>query len=144
MATDIVVPTLGESGTEATIDKAHWWRKRLGGGMRQVGILAAAGLYALTHHVDRLAEDHRNAKRLAEGIRGLPHLTVDPDAVETNIVLIDIEEPGPTAPAMMEALEKEGVRLLCNGPRRLRAVTHLDVSAEGIERAIEVFRSHLG
>lgn len=122
----------------AFIREARRWRKRLGGGMRQAGILAAAGIYALEHHVDRLAEDHRNARRLAEGIAGLPGLRVDPGAVETNIVLIDIEEGGPTADQLLETLSGENVHLLANGPRRLRAVTHLDVDAAGCRQALAV------
>lgn len=131
------------AGSEEHIEKARWWRKRLGGGMRQAGLLAAAGLYALAHHLERLPEDHRLARHLADGIAGLPHVHIRPADVETNIVLIFLDERGPDAATLMAALEKRGVRLLANGPRILRAVTHLDVDAEGIDRAVAAFREVL-
>lgn len=127
------------AGSAAHVERARWWRKRLGGGMRQAGLLAAAGLWALAHHLERLPEDHRLARRLAEGLAGLPHLRVDPSVVETNIVLIFLDESGPSAEELQARLDARGVRLLANGPRVLRAVTHLDVDAAGIERAVEEF-----
>jgi threonine aldolase len=104
------------------------WRKRLGGGMRQVGVLAAAGLYALDHHVERLAEDHEHARRLAE------RLGVDPAGVETNVVVVD-DVP---APAVAEAARAQGVLVGQVSDRRIRLVTHLDVDRAGIDRAAEV------
>jgi threonine aldolase len=104
------------------------WRKRLGGGMRQAGVLAAAGLYALEHHVERLAEDHAHARLLAE------RLGQDPARVETNMVVVD----GVPAPAVAEAARAEGVLVGQAGPRRLRLVTHLDVDRAGVERAADV------
>jgi threonine aldolase len=104
------------------------WRKRLGGGMRQAGVLAAAGLYALEHHVERLAEDHAHARLLAE------RLGQDPARVETNMVVVD----GVPAPAVAEAARAEGVLVGQAGPRKLRLVTHLDVDRAGVERAADV------
>jgi threonine aldolase len=105
--------------------------------MRQAGIVAAAGVYALEHNVDRLAEDHANARRLGEGLAdaGLP---VDPDEVETNFVLLDASALGLTVPEAIGRLRAEGVLLSAAGREgHLRAVTHLDLSADEIERAIE-------
>jgi threonine aldolase len=104
------------------------WRKRLGGGMRQVGVLAAAGLYALDHHLERLAEDHEHAKLLAE------RLGVDPAGVETNMVVVD-DVP---APAVAEAAKAQGVLVGQVSDRRIRLVTHLDVDRAGIDRAAKV------
>jgi threonine aldolase len=104
------------------------WRKRLGGGMRQVGVLAAAGLYALDHHVERLAEDHDHAKLLAE------RLGVDPATVETNMVVVD-DVP---APAVAAAAKAQGVLVGQVSDRRIRLVTHLDVDRAGIDRAAKV------
>lgn len=127
------------AGSREAMDRAWTLRKRLGGGMRQVGILAAAGLYALEHNLPRLAEDHACARRLAEYVDGLDGFrVVTPD---TNIVMIDIEEGGPTAPEASEYLRERGVWILPTGSRRLRAVTHLDVDDSGIDRACEAFGS---
>jgi threonine aldolase len=107
-----------------------------GGAMRQAGVVAAAGLYALEHHVERLAEDHANARRLAEGLAaaGLP---VEPAEVETNFVLLDASALGLTVGETAERLAGEGVLLSPAGRRgHLRAVTHLDVSADDVERAV--------
>jgi threonine aldolase len=104
------------------------WRKRLGGGMRQVGVLAAAGRYALDHHVQRLAEDHEHAKLLAE------RLGVDPGTVETNMVIVD----GVPAPAVAEAARAQAVLVGQVSDRRIRLVTHLDVDRAGVDRAAKV------
>lgn len=123
------------AGPEDFIRRAWSVRKRLGGGMRQIGILAAAGLYALDHHVDRLAEDHARALRLAQGCRAIDGLTADiPD---TNIVLIRPEKAGLEAEEASRRLAERGVRILPFGEGRLRAVTHLDVDDEGIARALQ-------
>jgi threonine aldolase len=114
------------------------YRRMLGGAMRQAGVLAAAGVYALDHHVDRIAEDHARAKRLAEGFAaaGLP---VEPDDVETNFVQVDVGPLGLTPAEALERLHQAGVRLSGTvHPTRLRAVTHLDVTDEDIESAIEI------
>ncbi len=124
-------------GASAFIRGAHRWRKMLGGGMRQSGLLAAAALHALEHHVERLADDHALAKRLAEGLAGLPGMTVE--APQTNIVFADLQ--GPRAAGLMAHLKSRGV--LATGLHRLRFVTHLDVDAEGVDRAIDAVREHL-
>ncbi|MBI2380013.1 MAG: low-specificity L-threonine aldolase [Gammaproteobacteria bacterium] len=118
-------------GSFSLIDKAHRWRKLVGGGMRQAGILAAAGLYALEHHVARLAEDHANAARLGEGLAALGY-AVEP--VQTNMVFVDVREQ---AARLMPYLKEQGITVY-PGPV-LRLVTHLDVSSADVERVIEVF-----
>ena len=115
-------------GSQDAIDESRVWRKRMGGGMRQVGVLAAAGLYALDHHVDRLAEDHSNAALLAEACG------VDPARVDTNIVVLDV----PDAPAVVKAARAGGVLISAVGPRTARLVTHLDVSRDQAEAAASV------
>jgi threonine aldolase len=112
----------------ARIDDARVWRKRLGGGMRQVGILAAAGLYALDHHLERLAEDHENARLLAAACG------VDPRSVATNIVVGDVPDAG----AVVSAAREHGVLASAVGPRALRMVTHLGVTREQCEIAAKV------
>src|SRR3954471_22911370 len=121
------------AGSAALIAEALRWKQMLGGAMRQSGIVAAAGLHALDHHVDRLADDHARARRLAEGLAALPGVDIDPATVETNIVIFGV----PDAPAFCAALEREGVGMLPVGPDRVRAVTHLGVDDAGIERALE-------
>jgi threonine aldolase len=121
------------AGSAELITEAWRWKQMLGGAMRQSGIVAAAGLYALDHHVDRLADDHARARRLAEGLAGLPGVTIDAATVETNIVIFGV----PDAPAFCAELEREGVGMLPVGPHRVRAVTHLDVDDEGVERALD-------
>jgi len=126
------------AGSNVLIHQARRWRKVLGGGMRQAGILAAAGVYALDHHVQRLAQDHENAKLLAHGLAEIPGLALDPDEVETNIVIFQVTRPDLTAPDLAGRLKAEGVLVLAVGPDRIRAVTHLDVDTAGIRRATEV------
>ncbi len=120
-------------GRKDLIDRARRIRKMLGGTMRQVGVLGAAGLYALEHNVDRLAEDHANAERLGKGLAALG-LKVDP--VQTNMVFVTI--PQESVAGLKSHLEKAGVVALVGGPR-LRLVTHLDVNEAAIDRAISVF-----
>jgi len=124
------------AGSAQTICRVHRFRKMFGGGMRQAGVLAAAAIYALDHNVERLADDHRNARRLARALCDMPGLTVDLEAVRTNILYIDVDASRWTAARFAERLEQAGVRMLATATQRLRAVTHLDVSAEDIERAI--------
>lgn len=126
------------AGSAEFIDQAWRVKQRLGGAMRQAGIVAAAALYALDHHVERLAEDHAHARRLAAGLAAIPGVRLDPATVETNIVLfeIDPERLGMDAPTWAARAAERGVRIGAFGPTRLRAVTHLDVDAAGIERAI--------
>jgi len=127
------------AGTRAFIDEAWRCKQQMGGAMRQAGIIAAGGVYALRHHVKRLAEDHANAKRLADGLAALPGVRVDPRTIETNIVFFDLTG-SLTAPAAVERMLARGVRMGALGARTIRAVTHLDVSADGIERALAVAR----
>jgi threonine aldolase len=122
-------------GTRPVIGRAHRARKILGGAMRQAGIIAAAGLYALEHHVDRLAEDHANAERLATGLAGIRGLEVEPP--QTNMVFVRI--PADRTAALKAHLEREGVLVLIGS--RTRLATHLDVSATGIDRAVAAFRA---
>jgi threonine aldolase len=122
-------------GTKPVIGRAHRARKILGGAMRQAGIIAAAGLYALDHHVDRLAEDHANAERLAAGLAGIRGLEVE--APQTNMVFVRI--PADRTAALKAHLEREGVLVLIGS--RTRLATHLDVSATGIDRAVTAFRA---
>jgi threonine aldolase len=118
------------------IAQARLLRKRMGGGMRQVGILAAAGLHALHHHVDRLAEDHARAHRLAAALEPLG--LVDAGTVRTNVVLLDLSKAALDAPALTAAAAEQGVLLAPMLPRLARLVTHLDVDDAGIDRAIDV------
>jgi threonine aldolase len=126
----------------ATIARARHVRKRLGGGMRQAGILAAAGLYALEHHRARLAEDHARAKTIARALREIPVLDVDLDQVETDIVLVNLRKG--TAAEWTEALRGEGVLCGIFGPATLRVVTHLDIDDASVEKAISAFRATAG
>lgn len=125
------------AGSSEAIERAWTLRKRLGGGMRQVGILAAAGLYALDHNLPRLPDDHARARRLAEFVDGLAGFEVVPP--ETNIIMIDVNGEGLTPAGIVESLAERGVLILATGPQRLRAVTHLDVDDSGIERACAAF-----
>ncbi|GMU00863.1 GntG family PLP-dependent aldolase [Corallococcus caeni] len=122
------------------IREARRLRKRLGGGMRQAGILAAAALYALEHHVERLAEDHANARRLAEGLAQLPGVKVDLARVETNMVFADLVRPAAEASAL---LLKQGVLANPTGPHSIRLVCHLDVSKADIDDALARIRQAL-
>ncbi len=117
--------------------RAHTWRKRLGGGMRQVGILAAAGLFALDHNLDRLPEDHRKARHLAEALQAASGLRVDTQLVQTNIVLL---ETSADATTIVERAKREGVLTVPFAPRTVRCVTHLDVSMEEVVAAAERLR----
>ena len=133
------------AGSRAFIEEAWRYKQALGGAMRQAGIIAAGGVYALRHHVGRLAEDHEHARLLARGIADLPGIALDPALVETNIVIFDVTAPGLTAAALADRLLAEAqVRLSVMGERRLRAVTHLDVSRKQIETAVDAFAQVLG
>ncbi|HJP83492.1 MAG TPA: GntG family PLP-dependent aldolase [Fimbriimonadaceae bacterium] len=125
-------------GPAKFIEDARIWRKRLGGGMRQAGILAACGIVSLTKMVDRLAEDHRRARALAEMISELPGLTVDWDRVQTNIVLVSTDAP---AAEWCDRLHEERVWCFPVAPNRFRLVVHADVGDPEVERAGEVFRA---
>ncbi|MGD9647143.1 MAG: low-specificity L-threonine aldolase [Pirellulales bacterium] len=128
-------------GPAELIRRARRHRKALGGGMRQAGIIAAGALYALEHHIDRLAEDHEKARLLATAIRETPGLALDPDLVETNIVIFKLApELGPAA-AFTAKLREQGLLMNAVGPQRIRAVTHLDVSMEQVRQAGEIIQS---
>ena len=120
------------AGSVELITEAWRYKQMLGGAMRQAGIIAAGGLHALDHHVERLAEDHERAARLAAGLAELRGVTLDPATVETNIVVFEVA----TAAAFCAALEADGVLMGTLDARRVRAVTHLDVDDAGIERAL--------
>ena len=126
-------------GSRDFVTRARRVRKMLGGGMRQVGVLAAAGLVALDSMVDRLAEDHANARRLAEGVVRLPGVRLDLSNVQTNIVIFHVGRPGGAAELVSGALARK-VKIHQIGPASIRCVTHKDVDAEDVERALEAFR----
>src|SRR5258705_4465114 len=128
-------------GSHAFIEKSRMYRKMFGGGMRQVGVLAAAGRIALEESPKRLNIDHQNAQRLAEGIARVPSLRIDPKSVKTNIVIFDCKETGMDAVQLCDALKPHGVWALETAPYSVRFVTHCDVGAQGIERALEVLRA---
>jgi threonine aldolase len=114
------------------------YRRMAGGAMRQVGLMAAAGLYALDHHVDRLAEDHANARAIAERLASSGRVRLDPASVRTNIVVFDLADDAPDAAAVVAAARERGVLVVAFGPRRVRAVTHLDVDAAECRRGTDI------
>ena len=118
-------------------------RKALGGGMRQVGVLAAPGIIALTEMVVRLKDDHARAKRLAQGISGLPGVKIDPGAVETDIIIFGFDHPAISVAAMLDKMREKGILALAVSGG-IRMVTHKDVGDEDVERAIKAFREILG
>jgi threonine aldolase len=128
-------------GDADVIEECRSWRHRLGGQMRQVGVLAAAGRYVLAHHVDRLAEDHANARGIADTIAEVAPQAVDPTEVETNIVYVDIGDLD--VGELLGELSQEGILVGIMGPRLLRLVTHLDVDADGCRRAAELIARRL-
>ncbi|HLT19878.1 MAG TPA: GntG family PLP-dependent aldolase [Thermomicrobiales bacterium] len=123
-------------GSYEDMERARRYKHLYGGAMRQAGIIAAAGIYALEHHVDRLAEDHANAKKLAKGLAEIPGIEIDPDDIETNIVFFDVSETGRSAAEINDATTAKGVRMGGRGTR-IRAVTHLDITSDDIDRALE-------
>jgi threonine aldolase len=127
------------AGGREFIGLARRYRKLLGGGMRQAGIIAAAGIYALKHNIARLADDHRRARVLAEAVAGIGSLAVDLETVQTNIVVIDVSKTGRSVDECVLLLEKHGVRVVPFGRTRIRVVTHLDVDDADVRRAISAF-----
>lgn len=125
-------------GPAETIEKARIWRKRLGGGMRQAGILAACGILSLTKYVDRLADDHARAKTLAESVASLPGLNVEMESVQTNMCYIATDKP---AQLWAEQLKEQNVWLMAVGPNRLRTVFHADVDEDDAANALLAFKS---
>jgi threonine aldolase len=131
------------AGTQEFVTRARRIRKLLGGGMRQAGIAAAAALYALDHHIQRLAEDHRHAQLLAQAIADTPGLRLNPPRVETNIIWFDVDPDLATAKELAAKLQERGVLVYAAGPYRLRGCTHLDISAVQAERAADTIRQAL-
>lgn len=128
------------AGPAAFVAKARRVRKLFGGGMRQAGVLASAALYALDNHIERLAEDHRNAQVIAQAIADTPGLILDPPEVETNLIFFRVDPELGTARDVAQALRQKGVLVLPTAERKIRAVTHLDVSAAQAERAADAIR----
>ena len=125
-------------GSREFIGEARRARKVLGGGMRQCGIIAAAGIIALEQMLDRLAEDHENARRLAEGIAHIRGLSVDPARVQTNIIYFELVNRRTTAETFVKRLDEKGIKLLQTGPSQLRAVTHYGITAEDVDFTLMV------
>jgi threonine aldolase len=126
------------AGSRDFIEEAWRFKQRFGGAMRQAGIIAAGGVFALRHHVERLSEDHERARRLANGLAEIRGLTLNPERVETNIVIFDVSRTGLTGDAFASrTLSSHGVRFSVLGPTMVRAVTHLDIPPDGIGRALE-------
>jgi threonine aldolase len=131
-------------GSREFIEEARRVRKMLGGGMRQTGVIAAAGIVALEEMLERLSEDHENARRLAEGIAGIPGLAVDLDCVRTNIVLFSLSDVRISEHRFLAELEKKGVKLMSRGNSLFRAVTHFGITKKDIGRALSVMRKVMG
>ena len=132
------------AGSKDFINEAWRWKHRLGGAMRQSGIMAAAGVYALDHNLDRLAEDHAHAKRLAGVLGPTTGITVLNPKVETNLLFLDVSATGRTAPEISAALLTKNVRIGAMSPTMLRAVTHLDISKDDVETACNAWREVMG
>ncbi|MBN1660444.1 MAG: low-specificity L-threonine aldolase [Anaerolineae bacterium] len=131
-------------GTAGLVRRARRQRKMLGGGMRQAGVLAAAGIVALEQMVDRLADDHAHARRLAEGLAALPGVLLDPARVQTNLVIFELAPGAPEPHEFVAALAARGVKLGAIGGRRFRAVTHYGLETSDIDRAVAAARDVLG
>jgi threonine aldolase len=131
-------------GSKDQIKEAHRWRKMIGGGMRQAGIIAAAGIVALEQMVNRLAEDHANARRLAEGLSQLPGISVDPSEIDTNIVMIDLDEQRVEPKRFVAGLAERGVKAGSPYGGRMRLVTHYQISADDVDYAIRAAEQSLG
>jgi len=123
-------------GSEEDVEEARRWRKRLGGGMRQVGVLAAAGLIALEKMVDRLAQDHANARTLAEGLAELPGVRCDLGRVQTNLIYFELEKM--PAPVFVDGCARQGLLSDSTGPRSIRFVTHYGIEAEDVQSALKI------
>ena len=123
------------AGSEAFIEEAWRWKHQFGGAMRQAGIISAAGVYALEHHVERLADDHENAKALANALAEVPGIDLDPPEIETNMVYFDVSGTGLEAAEICDRLLARGVRIGVVGRTRMRAVTHLDATRDDVEEA---------
>jgi threonine aldolase len=130
------------AGSKEFIAKARRIRKLLGGGMRQVGVIAAAGIISLTEMIDRLAEDHRRAKRLAQGICNLPGIELNPEHVETNIIFLRFNHPRISLQEFLNKLKERNI-LALGLAGQIRLVTHKDINDEDIEKAIKAFKEIL-
>ncbi|QTA80513.1 Low specificity L-threonine aldolase [Desulfonema limicola] len=128
-------------GTKDFIARARRARKVLGGGMRQAGILAGAGIISLTQMTERLAEDHENAGKLAQGLAHIEGLSVDLANIKTNIVFFDLKKHDLSTESLVKQLEEQGIRILALGPRKLRAVTHYHISSKDIDHVLDSFKS---
>lgn len=129
------------AGSEDFIDRAWRFKQQMGGAMRQAGIIAAAGVYALEHHVERLVEDHENARTFCRDIAQIPGIKLIFDRCQTNLVFFDVSETGMDAAEVAEELLAYEVRIGAMGPHRMRAVTHLDVNRAQLTEAAEALRS---
>lgn len=130
------------AGSKNLIDEAHRFRKRLGGGMRQAGIIAAAGLYAIDNNRDRLAEDHRRARKIAEAIAEIKGFSIDLEAVASNIVIFDVSPGGKTGSEVVAKLDSLGIRCTAFGRSKIRLVTHLDLNEEDIDQAVWILKEN--
>ena len=128
------------AGSKSFIARVHRFRKMFGGGMRQAGILASAGIYAIDHHFDRLKEDHEHAKRLALGLKDIRGISIIPEHVETNIIIFEVTATGKTAVQLKNDMKKEGVLIHAMSPTQVRLLTHLDVTREDIDTALRAFK----
>lgn len=128
-------------GSKAFIDQAHRWRKMFGGGWRQAGMLAAACMHALDHHVERLSDDHRRAKTIATSLDALPEFSVDLDTVQTNMVYVTCRS---SSAAVVSTLRQHGVDVLDTGPNRIRFVVHLHITDEDVERLLTICSQEWG
>jgi threonine aldolase len=126
-------------GSREFMVQARRARKVLGGGMRQAGILAAAGIVALNEMVERLADDHANARKLADGLAEMPGLSIDPSLIKTDIVYFEVKRDDMTVEELVKTMEAQGVRMLPVGPGRIRAVTHYHISSDDIDYALAAF-----
>ncbi|HZJ33794.1 MAG TPA: GntG family PLP-dependent aldolase [Vicinamibacterales bacterium] len=132
------------AGTRETIDRCVRLRRRLGGAMRQAGLFAAAGLYALDHNIDRLADDHANARVIADRLSTSRRVDLDPATVQTNILVFGLTADAPDAPTVVSRAKERGVLIFAFGPRTVRAVTHLDVSRDQCAQAADVLLEIIG
>ena len=123
-------------GTQDFIDQARKWRKMIGGGMRQAGVIAAAGLVAMDTMIDRLADDHANAKKLAEGLANIDGLSVDPERIQTNIVIFQVDSSVASAQEFIAALERQEVKVTYPGQRSIRMVTHRHIDGSDVDEAL--------
>jgi threonine aldolase len=133
-------------GTQDFINEARRARKVLGGGMRQAGVLAAAGIVALNEMVDRLADDHANAEKLAAGLAEMPGISIDPHQIQTNIVFFEVTRQDMTPAEFVQRIDAEGIRMLVvpTGPNTVRAVTHYHITSADIDQALKVISKVMG